>query len=168
MIETALINVCTAHGQPITGITHNGERAPGNRILLTIAGLESSFGERRLFVKYEPAYGPGGAYYQRSETVRKLWYTYGVLAASSFGSFQLMFVTARELGYTGTPIDLQKDEICAYWATELIRQRILKRQGAQTLAQLLDAYNSGNCKDRIIPADYIHKGELIYRDLGSI
>jgi hypothetical protein len=67
--------------------------------MLTIAGLESSFGQRRLFVRLEAGYAPGGRYYRDSKTVRERWYTYGCLAASSYGTFQLMYITAEELGY---------------------------------------------------------------------
>lgn len=85
-----------------------------------------------------------------------------MLASSSFGSFQLLYVTATELGFTSHPIALQDDMICAQWATDLIRRRFVQTQGAKTLRDVLDAYNSGAAKDGIVPAAYIAKGIGFY------
>lgn len=165
-IDSQLIDVCLAHGAVLDGkLSHGGQRVHGGRLLLTIAGLESSFGEQRLFVRYEPAYAPGGRYH--NSDVQKMWKIYGCLAASSFGTFQLMLPTARELGYTGHPIDLQKDSICAYWATQLILKRFIQTQGATTLEQVLDAYNSGTFRDSNVPA-YVDKGVHLYANLDSV
>jgi hypothetical protein len=160
-----LISTCKSAGGGIKGITHEGEPVPGGSILLTISGLESTFGQRRLFAKLEAGYAPGGHYYQNSMDVRKLWNTYGAMAACSYGTFQLMFVTARELGFLGPPIDLQKDEIAAYWSAQLITRRIIKAQGATTLAQVLDGYNSGSSRDANVPEAYINKGVSLYKSL---
>ncbi len=167
-IDTQLIEVCLRHGAAITGLSHDGQKVHGGRLLLTIAGLESSFGEKRLFVKMEPGYAPGGHYYEASKEVRQMWKVYGCLAASSFGTFQIMQATARELGYTGHPIDLQKDEICAFWATKLITNRIIKAKGAKTLVQVLDAYNTGSYGDRNFPVQYVEHGQQIYHDLQNV
>lgn len=163
-LDPQLRKICLNMGPALVGLSHEGKAVNGAALLMAITGLESSFGQRRLFVKMEPGYAPGGHYYKKSQEVRGLWYTYGCLAASSYGSFQIMFVTARELGFTGHPIDLQKDENCAYWASVLIRRRIMGSQGASTLTQVLDAYNSGNSRDRIVPADYIAKGHRLYSE----
>lgn len=160
-----LIWTCKSAGAGLTGITHNGEPVPGGSILLTIAGLESTFGQQRLFARMEAGYAKGGHYYLRSHEVQQLWATYGCLAACSYGTFQIMFVTARELGFLGHPVDLQADPISAYWAAQLISRRIIKAQGATTLAQVLDGYNSGSSKDGNIPAEYINKGISLYQSL---
>jgi hypothetical protein len=168
-IDTQLMNACLANGERIVGLTHNGQRVHGGRLLLAISGCESAFGRQRLYVRAEPGYSaPDGHYYKSSRTVRDRWKTYGVLAASSYGSFQIMYITANEMGFIGHPIDLQKDEICAYWATQLITERFIKRQGCKTLSQVLDAYNSGNARDHLVPTKYIDKGIDLYDNLESV
>jgi hypothetical protein len=167
-IDSGLLNTCLSNGDKIKGLTHNGEKVHGGRLLLAISGIESTYGKRRMFVRLEPSYAPGGRYYKNSSTVRDRWYSYGCLAASSYGAFQIMFITAQELGFTGHPIELQKDEACAYWATQLITERIIKRQGATTLEQVLDAYNSGNAKDNIVPVTYVRHGVELYNDLDNV
>lgn len=167
-IETQLINVCMYNGETIKGLTHNGQKVHGGRLLLAIAGCESTFGRDRLHVRMEPGYAPDGHYYKSSKTVRDRWRTYGVLAASSYGSFQLMYIVAEELGFLGHPIDLQKDEICAYWATQLITRRFIARHGATQLSQVFDAYNSGNHKDHLFPAKYVKKAIELYDNLDNV
>lgn len=166
-IDSQLINVCVDQGAAIQGLTHEGEKVNGGRLLLAISGVESTFGKRRLFVKMEPGYAPGGHYYKSSSTVRDRWYTYGCLAASSFGSFQIMYITAQELGFNGHPIDLQQDKICAYWATQLITKRIMKR-GAKTITEVFDAYNTGTHRDHLVPRKYIADAIELYNDLDNI
>lgn len=65
-----------------------------------------------------------------------------------------MFVTAVELGFNGSPLDLWKDEIAIKWVIKLINERIIGR-GAKTLEEIADAYNSGNFRDSIVPEKYI-------------
>jgi hypothetical protein len=57
---------------------------------------------------------------------------------------------------------------CSYWATRLIVDRFQKRFGAKTLKDVLDAYNSGNHKDKNIPQDYVSKGISFYENLPSM
>lgn len=167
-IAKVLQDACMAQGQMIIGLTHNGEAVHGGRLLIAISGLESSFGKKRLFVRMEPGYAPGGRYYHDSQTVRDRWATYGALAASSYGSFQMMFITAEELGFYGHPIDLQADYTCALFARRLIIDRFMAKQGVKTLGQVLDAYNSGNAKDANVPLSYVQHGIQLYQSLDSI
>lgn len=171
-ISSHLVTICENLGRPLDAYglrkTKGGEPLMGARLLLTLAGLESDFGRLKDFVRMEKAYAPGGKYYNDSDVVRALWKKWGCLAASSYGTFQMMFVTAREIGFTEHPIELQKDTVCAYWATQLITQRFIKRFKASTLPELLDCYNSGYHKDAYLPSLYIEKGIRIYDDLSSI
>ena len=167
-IPSDLIEVCVEQGKAITGLLHNDQPVNGGRLLLTLSALESNYGKLREFVRYEKGYAPGGKYFSDSETVRALYRKYGCLACSSFGTFQLMFVTARELGFTDHPIRLQEDRVCAYWATQLITQRFIKRLRAQSLKDILDCYNSGYHRDHYIPTKYIESGIQIYDELQSV
>lgn len=153
---------CQTYGIKLSGlVTYNEVPVDGGLMLWAIAGCESTFGRDRLFVRNESAYSPGGRLYANSVMLRALWGKWGVLGASSFGSFQLMFATATELGFYGHPCDLQQDDVGAQWAARLIKDRIIAR-GASTLSHVLDAYNSGSHRDVIIPADYIRRGCQFY------
>lgn len=167
-IDIELIQACQQQGQTIIGLTHGTEVVSGPRLLLTLAGLESTFGRDRTFVRAEPPYMPGGRYYKASANLRAEWRKWGVLAASSYGSFQVMYPTARELGFDGHPIQLQDDMVCAYWAARLITQRFIRRHGAKTLRDALDGYNSGNHFDINQPEAYIAKGLQMYHDVQPL
>ena len=157
--EASVKAACWAKGAAPLGLTHRERPVDYPLLLWTLSGLESSHGRDRLFVRHEPGYMPGGRYYQADK-----WKVYGVLASSSFGSFQLMYQVATELGFAGHPIELQDDMTCAAWAATLIEQRIVKRQGAKTLRDVLDAYNSGSHRDGLVPAAYIKNGILLYEE----
>lgn len=150
-----------AVGAAVRGLTHQTHPVDGARLLWAISGCESDFGRQREFVRAEPAYLPGGKYFG-TQALAPHWHRWGVLASSSFGSFQILFVTAYELGFRGHPIDLQQDEIGAKWATRLITDRLIGRQGAATLAKVLDGYNSGTHRDGHVPAGYVAKGIRYY------
>lgn len=158
----SLRDICKTAGVALNGlVTHNGQPVDGGLLLWAISGNESTFGRRREFVKHEAGYLPDGRYYRRSPTLRQAYMKYGVLASSSFGSFQIMHATACELGFNAHPIELQDDEVCAHYAIKLIRERIIK-SGATTLRDVLDAYNSGSWKDTVVPGKYIEDGLHFY------
>ena len=157
-----LLRVCYEYGPKLDGlITHDGKPVPGANLLWTIAGLESGHGAKRDYARYEAAYGPGGVYY-RQTTMRALYSKYGAAAACSWGSWQIMYVCAKEMGFSGPPWELTDDYAAVVPVVELIYLRIVKLQRAKTLSEVLDSYNSGNFKDRIIPEDYIAKGITFY------
>lgn len=154
-----LVDACRLIGPQLTGcVTHNGQPIDGPLLLWAISGNESGFGRMSQFARHEPAYMPNGIYYKRSPLLRSLWQLYGVLAACSFGAFQIMYVTAVEMGFKGHPIRLQQHDLCAQAAASLILKRFVQGHGATTLAQVLDSYNSGNSFDANIPEDYIRNG----------
>lgn len=157
--------ICREYGAEIVGLTHDHLPVDGGKLLLTLSGTESDFGKLRLHVRPEPAYSPGGKYYNNSEALRAAYRKYGVLASSSYGSFQIMYPTAVEMGFGGHPIDLQDDSVCAIYAAQLIIKRFIGRQKAKTLRDVADAYNSGNHADRIVPQTYIDKAINFYESL---
>jgi hypothetical protein len=163
-----LAETCTVYGERIQGISHDGLLVPGRRLLLTLAGMESAFGVQREYVRPEPGYMPGGGYYKKSPELRQEYKRYGVLAGSSFGTWQIMYMTAKELGFNGHPILLQGDDACCDFASKLIANRLIGRHKAKTLRDILDGYNSGNHFDQIVPQSYIDKGFTFYRDLQGV
>lgn len=135
---------------------------PGNlgrfdpyQILAAFAHNESYYG-RYNKPRVERVYSPGGYYFLRAEHVRLGWQRYGDDAAASWGSFQLLWVVAFELGFRGAPDELADDFVGLPWAIKLLNRRIVGR-GARTLAEMADAYNSGSFKDQNVPHEYIRR-----------
>lgn len=106
--------------------------------------------------RFEPAYAPGGIYYESSDAVKALHSTWGNWAACSYSNFQIMFVTAVELSYTGPPLALDKDKVALPFVVKYVNERIFER-GAKTIEEVADAYNSGTHRDTNKPIRYINK-----------
>jgi len=111
--------------------------------------------------RFEKAYAPGGYYYKKSEDVRKEYEKWGNWAACSFSNFQILFNTARELGYDGPPLALDRDEVAMPFIVLYLNIRIFKK-GATTPEEVADAYNSGTFKDANKPEKYMAKFRARY------
>lgn len=132
----------------------------GDVCLAALATIESSYGIHNI-PRYEKAYDRGGIYYNA-----QLGMKYGAAAACSYSSWQIMYPTAVELGFTGAPTELNNDCVAIYFVMEYIQKRILDK-GCERLQDLFDAYNSGTFRDRIIPEEYIAKGMDAYVKLKT-
>lgn len=145
-----LTELCKSYGPTLEKV------APwldGECLLKAIAMNESSLGAYNL-PRFEKAYSYN---YNGLYANRDLWKRYGDWAAMSYSSWQIMYPTAVELGFTGSPIDLWHDATAINYVVELIKRRIIAK-GATEIKQVFDAYNSGSFKDLIVPKDYIEKG----------
>jgi hypothetical protein len=129
-------------------------------LLQTLALKESNYGSNNV-PRYEPSYGPGGPYYNVTH-VQRLYSKYGKDSCCSYSSFQIMFITAWELGYKGTPDKLAQDDIAIEFVIKMINQRIMK-YGPINLDKIFDAYNSGSFKDKYIPREYISEAKHYYK-----
>ena len=129
-------------------------------LLATLAEIESAFGLLAL-PKHEPAFDYGGKFCNH-----ELWLRWGAWSACSYSSFQIMFVTAHELGFTGSPVHLCDDETAIHWVLEYIRKRIIDR-GCTSIEQFADAYNSGSFKDSFVPTEYVQKFVAIYEGIAA-
>jgi hypothetical protein len=145
-----LRETCQSVGPTLPAIAHNGVPCDGALVLWAFAGIESTFGRDREVPRFEASYAPGGYMYRTSPLVRALWAQYGRPGASSWGTWQMMLPTARDLGFAGEPHELTHDAVLAP-----LFARYLVRSQALTLVDCADAYNSGNYRDRIIPVDYM-------------
>lgn len=142
-----LNEICETHGVLLTKL------APwmdGELCLKALATVESSYGLNNI-PRYEKAYDRGGTYYNAALSMK-----YGAWAACSYSSWQIMFPTAVELGFSGSPEDLNCDAIAIYWVMQYIEKRILNK-GCTRLQDLFDAYNSGTFRDTNVPQQYIAK-----------
>lgn len=161
--QRPVLQACYREGGQIPGLADDaGHAVDGVRLLWALAGIESDYGRLTEYARHEPAYMPGGRYYQQAFAQRQAWARWGVAAACSWGPFQILHATARELSFDGAPWQLADPMPCAEWARRLIVRRFMGAHGATTLRQVFDAYNSGNHADRVVPADYIRKGLAAY------
>ena len=128
------------------------------RILLhAIAEVESGHGDHWAASRHEPSYCYGSILYKgpNGMDLREQSQQWGCLAHSSFGSFQIMFISAFEMGFRGDPIALRNDFVGIPHVISLINRRILGKYTRIGVERFADAYNSGRPDDDRIPADYI-------------
>lgn len=119
------------------------------QLLWALAGNESDFG-RDCGPRHEDSYCPNtkGRYATAIGELTKQW---GCLAHMSYGPWQVMFCNTEGV----SPFDLAMDaETGLIAAIQHLNQRVF-RQGAQTLDQIADAYNTGSYKQGVPPAKYI-------------
>jgi hypothetical protein len=109
--------------------------------------------------RYEPAFAPAGTYY--ASHVKELYELWGVFAACSYSNFQILFVTAAELGYKGPPLALDHDSVALPWVVRYLQERVLET-GAKTVEEIADAYNSGTHLDGNVPTAYIKRFRHYY------
>lgn len=109
-------------------------------VLTALAVVESSFGAFDV-MRYEPAFGPSGLYFQKSKALQEDYKIYGAAVACSFGPWQILYSTAKDYGYLGEPLDLWSAQVsipfvCAYLNAQY-------QKGANSLGKLAQSYNSG-------------------------
>jgi hypothetical protein len=104
------------------------------RLLYGQAIVESSL-EPYAF-RYEPAFYR--RYVVGNASLSKKW---GPLAACSYGALQLMFATALEIGFQGSPEDLFDSETGLYWGARYLA--LLKTWAHGDMVRALCAYNGG-------------------------
>lgn len=135
--------------------------------LYALAGQESAFGRMNL-MRYEPNYGPGGLYYQKSKELKQAYFDYGgAPVCCSYGPWQIMYSTAVQYGYKGHPLSLYNGYVsipfvCAKLQADWDR-------GAKTLEQILSAYNTGSFKNPAnFPSKYIMGFKSIYQSILNL
>ena len=131
-------------------------------LLGAIAEIETKYLELNV-PKHEAAYDWHGKYFDFN-----LWQLHGSLAACSYGPWQIMFPVAVELGFNCNiqPYSLTEPVNSIHWVIEYIVRRALKK-GADNIEKVFDAYNSGSCRDEIIPIHYIERGVEAYYSVGE-
>ena len=132
---------------------HAPEGIDPARLLAAIAAVESGF-DLNAIPNQEPAYDEGGRYWKSSQHVRDLHNTWGSWMACSYGPWQILFVTAWEMGFRGTPGDLWTPSGSIEWVVRAMNARIFDK-GAETVEQVADGWNSGSFQDKIWPGGYV-------------
>jgi hypothetical protein len=119
------------------------------RVLWALAGAESSFGQD-FAPRHEASYCRGGRYFDIAATR-----DYGCLAHCSYTPWQIMYANFQ----TGMWPPYLLDEVTSPAVgirTAIARINKAIQEGARTLAQIADAYNSGSFRDSVIPVAYIN------------
>jgi len=93
----------------------------------------------------------------------KRWAVYGMASACSFGPWQILYHTAADHGFAGQPSDLW------FGSQPIVESRMtaLFHKGANTIAKLADAWNSGSFTDANVPGDYIAKVVQAFINAGG-
>ena len=128
------------------------------QVFLGAFSLNESSGGKNNRPKHEDAYDMGGKYCKGKQL--ELIQLYSGDAACSYSSFQLMFICFYEMGFTPTPLQAGNDEYAMQAVVKFFNVRIFKERHLgipNFLGMAGDAYNSGNYKDKNVPADYINK-----------
>ncbi len=126
-----------------------GSGLDGAKVLWALSGVETGFG-LNCMPRHEKGYCTGK--YSLHPTIVTLTKRWGHAAHSSFGVWQVML---GNLGPNASPESFDTAVGCAEIAVTHINANILRGCTAITLAQIADAYNSGNFRDAIVPEVYI-------------
>ena len=125
----------------------DGTGLDGAKLLWAISGRESTFGTN-IKPRFEASYAKNV-----SPQMIALRSRLGDASACSFGPWQLMAVNVTP--FLESVEQFADLDFCAAQTVNHINIAILRAQGAKTLTQIADAYNSGNFHDKIVPAQYI-------------
>lgn len=145
----------------------SGSDIDGARLLWAISGCESSFGAN-CAPRHEEAYCTGG--YSRNPEVIALTAQYGHAAHCSFGPWQTLLINVESFGPGDVllmasdvaPEEMNDCDSAAQRAAIFINHNILRREGARTVGEIADAYNSGDWRDRLVPVQYIADCDRYY------
>lgn len=141
--KSEIAAMCRTYG----GLLHVPAGLDGARLMWAISGNESSFG-KNCTPRHEPGYCTGR--YSKNAQMIELTRMFGCDAHKSYGPWQVMFVNC--LGYK--PEEFRQLDACAHAFLGYFN-RTVDHQKPQTIEQIGDMFNSGNFKDKIVPAKYI-------------
>jgi hypothetical protein len=144
-----IADACRTWGPSLAGNTD----IDGIRLLWAISGCESSFGQN-CPPRHEAAFDVGGRYCATALVAK-----YGPLGASSFGPWQIMLVNCSQ---PAGPDDFEDADFAARQTINFINSRIMLHEKATTVAQVADAYNSGDWRDGNVPQRYIDQCQGYY------
>jgi hypothetical protein len=131
-------------------------------VLRAIAEVETANG-RNSYPRFERSFAPlgftctvqghiiTGTGTNFTPIAQRRWDLYGMGSACSYGKWQILAHTAMDLGFKGFPSEL-------WYGSQSWVEAALKKQfnkGANMIAKLADAWNSGSFTDANLPVDYV-------------
>jgi len=153
--KRTIIELCKRYGPHLSP----PEGVDGTKLLWALSGNESNFG-RICPPRHENSYHYGSRLYRRSKLLRDLTKEWGCLAHCSFGPWQVMLINVVRF----SPLEMLDDpEKAIQAAVSHLNNAIFRPQKPKTLAQIADSYNSGNFRDKLVPADYIARLKRNYK-----
>jgi hypothetical protein len=135
------------------------------RFLLSIAGVESSFGLQNK-PRLELAYTLNGAYGKKSPQLQRQIGLYGSDASCSWGPWQILYITAFELGYKGAPKNLTDPFTSIPYVIAFFNKWIALE--AKTIEELAECWNHGDYRDHTElqgVKNYVARINEIYKNL---
>jgi hypothetical protein len=141
-----IANLCRTHGPALAGVPDGVDAI---KLLWALTGNETRFGKWTV-PKHENSYCYKGRYHDA--VLDPDW---GCLAHCSLGVGQVMAPSVVRYGF-GIKECLLELEPGFLAMVAHLRFNVLPQHPA-SLSDIADAYNSGNFRDSIVPADYIHK-----------
>lgn len=88
---------------------------------------------------------------------------WGEWSAASYGPWQILYHSAADMGFSGHPMLLMTDS--EYWVDKMLK-RILN-QNPSSIAQIADAWNTGNFRDLIRNDRYEQDVVEAYREFAK-
>lgn len=133
-------------------------------VLKAIAVVETGSGINS-YPRFERSYAPKGQRFtvqghivvgtgsNFTPIAKERWDRYGMSSACSYGPWQILYHTAADRGFGGSPWELWDRGLSAAWVTKEIHRQFHK--GAYTIAKIADAWNSGSFLDANVPGEYV-------------
>ncbi len=135
--------------------------------LVALSGCETSFGRNNI-PRFELGYSKSSLAYKRSILLQEGYELYGDLCAQSYGPHQILWIVARELGYSlqSSPLNLTSGVISIPYVIAHLNR--FGGFGAKTIEDYAASYNAGpgilkNGKE--YPKAYVKKLIGFYQDL---
>lgn len=122
------------------------------RLLIAISGVESSYGTNAI-PRHEDSWCPNQHGRNANKIVIPRHRRWGCEACCSWGPWQLLYHTAADQGFDGAPHELTDPHVSL--APVAQRLRAIAKQGAASVSDFADAWNSGTFRDGIVPVVYI-------------
>ena len=167
-VDPKVKSICEAWGQSIN------TDLDGAKLLMAIAAIESSGGVNN-YPNFEPYWVPEGTAFTIEGKIQQgrhpvsnprvvdRYEAHGMASGCSFSSWQILYHTAADMGFKGQPWELWDDKVAVEWVVRRLNK--LAKQGAKSIEQFADAWNSGSFKDRIIPERYIKEVSEAYQEV---
>ncbi len=148
--DPRILALCREYGEELTETGLNGAA------LLYALFRNEHYNRTNDEPRYEPTYDLGGRWCPPAQAARVA--KWGQAACCSYSNWQIMFPVACELGYKGSPAALDDDDTALPWVVRLLNRRLVplcrKNDGIVTVAEVADAYNTGNPRDSLHNFDY--------------
>lgn len=136
-------------------------------LLRAIAAQETSDPTRWAASKHENAYCYGGRYH--TPALKPAEWRYGCACHCSWGPWQIMYPTAILRGFDGDPVRLRDPLTSGLYVVAELNAKVFDALPAPiTVADALDAWNSGMARDNLFPGKYVSEATDLYNHFAGL